>query len=105
MFENKKNNKTPMSKSMIILVWVQILATIVSVFGMVTCIIYGDLSVLCYLIPAIFVDASAVTALVLWKRKSENVLMFLMDDRMRNAVEWLTSQGIDASDFFRAFKE
>ena len=93
------------SQSMVILVWVQVLATITAFFSFWLTIATRDPSVLMVLIPAVFVDASAVTALVLWKRKNEKSFSFFSDEKMREAVKWFIENGIDPVDFFRALKE
>lgn len=104
---NIKNSKkkAPHSKSLWILIWVQALATITVVFSFWAVKETGDTSALTVLIPSVFVDASAVTALVLWKRKNENVFAFFQKDEMRQTIEWFNEHGIDPIEFFRALKE
>lgn len=102
---NKKKEKIPPSKSMLILIWVQVLAAVTVILSFVMCAITMDTTILTVLIPSVFVDASAVTALVLWKRKNENVMMFIRDKTIQNAIQWLIDRNIDPSDFLRAFKE
>lgn len=93
------------SQSMAILVWVQVLATVTALFSFWITIVTKDPSTLMVLIPAVFVDASAVTALVLWKRKNERSFSFFSDEKMREAVKWFIENNIDPVDFFRALKE
>lgn len=95
----------PTSRSMAVLIWSQVLAGIVSIFTMIMCAVTRDLTPLMYLIPAVFVDASAVTTVVLWKRKHENVINFVSDARVYAAVEWLKSKDVDPVDFIRILKE
>jgi hypothetical protein len=99
--KSKKEN----SKSMLVLYWVQTLATATALFSFWNCIYAGDASALTVLIPSVFVDASAVTALVLWKRKNERAFSFFSDEEMRKAIEWFKEHDIDPIDFFRALKE
>lgn len=101
--ERKKS--VPPSKSMWILIWVQVLATITIIVSLIMCVVTQDTTILSVLIPSVLVDASAVTALVLWKRKNENVMMFIRDKTIQTAIQWLMEQGIDPADFIRAFKE
>lgn len=102
---HKKESEIMQSKSWGILVWAQALATVTALFSIGHCICTGDSSALIVLIPSVFVDASAVTALVLWKRKNENIFSFFSDQKMRNAVEWFNERNIDPVDFIRALKE
>ena len=102
---SKKVKQAPSSKSMWILIWVQTLATITIIASLVMCVVTQDTTILSVLIPSVLVDASAVTALVLWKRKNENVMMFIRDKTIQMAIKWLMEQGIDPADFIRAFKE
>lgn len=101
--ERKKS--VPPSKSMWILIWVQVLATITIIVSLIMCVVTQDTTILSVLIPSVLVDASAATALVLWKRKNENVMMFIRDKTIQTAIQWLMEQGIDPADFIRAFKE
>ena len=103
--DKKKIDKKPHSKSMWILSWVQILATLTALFSFWQTVETKDPSVLMVLIPAVFVDASAVTALVLWKRKNERIVSFFSDEKTREAMKWFKENDIDPVDFFRAFKE
>ena len=103
--DRKKIDKKPHSKSMWILSWVQILATLTALFSFWQTVETKDPSVLMVLIPAVFVDASAVTALVLWKRKNERIFSFFSDEKTREAMKWFKENDIDPVDFFRAFKE
>ena len=103
--DKKKIDKKPHSKSMWILSWVQILATLTALFSFWQTVETKDPSVLMVLIPAVFVDASAVTALVLWKRKNERIFSFFSDEKTREAMKWFKENDIDPVDFFRAFKE
>ena len=103
--EKKKGIKQPRSRSMLVLIWVQVLATVTALFSFWLTVVTKDPSVLMVLIPSVFVDASAVTALVLWKRKNERAFSFFSDERMRESVEWFKNHDIDPVDFFRAFKE
>lgn len=108
--QNTKNSKKRVdkkthSKSMWILSWVQILATLTAFFSFWQTVETKDPSVLMVLIPAVFVDASAVTALVLWKRKNERIFSFFSDEKTREAMKWFKENDIDPVDFFRAFKE
>jgi len=102
---NKKKNQEQRSKSMFVLYWVQALATVTALFSFWSCIATGDTTALTVLIPSVFVDASAVTALVLWKRKNERAFSFFSDKEMRKAIEWFKEHDIDPVDFFRALKE
>lgn len=90
---------------MLVLIWVQILASITAIFTIWNCISTGDSTALTVLIPSVFVDASAVTALVLWKRKNERAFSFFSDDNMKKSIEWFKSHDIDPIEFFRALKE
>lgn len=101
----KQKNKNQRSQSMLVLVWVQVLATVTAFFSFWITVKTQDPSVLMVLIPAVFVDASAVTALVLWKRKNERIFSFFSDEKMRESFEWFIEHNIDPVDFFRAFKE
>lgn len=103
--DKKEIDKKPHSKSMWILSWVQILATLTALFSFWQTVETKDPSVLMVLIPAVFVDASAVTALVLWKRKNERIFSFFSDEKTREAMKWFKENDIDPVDFFRAFKE
>ncbi|MGN0629051.1 MAG: hypothetical protein ACI4IW_05440 [Oscillospiraceae bacterium] len=105
ILESLKLKTTPVSRSMIVMIWAQALAGLTSVFTMIMCAITYDLSPLLYLIPAVFVDAGAVTTVVLWKRKHENVLNFISDSRVHAAVEWLKSKDVDPIEFIRILKE
>ena len=102
--ESKKDNGER-SRSMMVLVWVQVLATITALFSFWNCWSTGDSSALTVLIPSVFVDASAVTALVLWKRKNERIFSFFSDEKMRKSIEWFKDHDIDPVEFFRALKE
>ena len=102
---SKEKKQMPPSKSMWILIWVQVLATITIIASLIMCVITQDTTILSVLIPSVLVDASAVTALVLWKRKNDNVMMFIRDKTIQTAIKWLMEQGIDPADFIRAFKE
>lgn len=103
--KNKKTERTAISRSMLVLTWVQALATITAFFSIWHCITTGDPTALTILIPSVFVDASAVTALVLWKRKNERAFSFFSDREMRKAIEWFKEHDIDPVEFFRALKE
>lgn len=112
MFDNQKTKQTGKrakfkieSQSMVILIWVQTLATITALFTFWITIITKDPAALMVLIPLIFVDASAVTAIVLWKRKNEKSFSFFLDEKVREAIKWFVDNGIDPTDFFRALKE
>lgn len=104
-YKEKQKNKRQRSQSMLVLVWVQVLATITALFSFWLTVKTQDPSVLMVLIPAVFVDASAVTALVLWKRKNERIFSFFSDEKMRESFEWFLAHNVDPVDFFRAFKE
>ena len=112
--KSKKQNKSKQTKvkekkdfswGLFALVWVHILAGIVAIFTMVMCVLTKDLTSLAYLIPAVFIDAPAVTAVVLWKRKHENVIAFLSNEKFKKAIEWLKSKDVDPAEFIRVLKE
>ena len=100
-----KNKEKKISWSMFILIWAQLLASIALVFALIMCYRMNNLDPLAYLIPAVFVDASAVTAVVLWKRKHENIIIFLSSEKFKKAIEWLKSKDIDPAEFIRVLKE
>lgn len=102
---DKPKDKRQHSQSMMVLIWVQVLATVTALFSFWNCVTTGDSTALTILIPSVFVDASAVTALVLWKRKTENIFSFFSDKEMRESVEWFKDHDIDPVEFFRALKE
>lgn len=103
--QKKIKEKKDSSQSMMVLVWVHVLASIVAIFTMVMCVYTNDLTSLAYLIPAVFIDAPAVTAVVLWKRKHENVIAFLSNEKFKKAIEWLKTKDIDPAEFIRVLKE
>ena len=100
-----KNKEKKISWSMFILIWAQLLASIALVFALIMCYRMNNLDPLAYLIPAVFVDASAVTAVVLWKRKHENIIIFLSSEKFKKAIEWLKSKDIDPAEFIRVLKD
>lgn len=100
-----RKTKRPASKGFILCVIIQSLAAIVTIYTIVMCTVTGDLSPLTVLIPAIFVDASATTAVVLHKRKSENIIAFLEDQNFKNTATYFMQQGVDFVDIIRAMKE
>lgn len=102
---SKGEEKGDYSRSMVVLIWVQLLATVTALFSFAIVIITNDSMALTILIPSVFVDASAVTALVLWKRKTERIFSFFSDKEMRKSIEWFKEHDIDPVDFFRALKE
>lgn len=101
----KVKEKKDISWSMVVLTWVHVLAGIVAVFTMAMCIWQGNMDPLAYLIPAVFIDAPAVTAVVLWKRKHENVIAFLSNKKFKDAIEWLKTKDVDPAEFIRVLKE
>lgn len=101
----RQKEKKDFSWSMVVLAWVQFIAGVVAVYTMVMCAYTGDLASLAYLIPAVFIDAPAVTAVVLWKRRSENVIAFLSNKKFKDAIEWLKAKDVDPAEFIRVLKE
>lgn len=101
----QQKEKKDFSWSMIVLAWSQLIAGSVAIYTMIRCAQTGDLTPLAYLIPAVFVDASAVTAVVLWKRRSENVIAFLSTKKFKDSIEWLKNKDIDPAEFIRVLKE
>ena len=105
--KNQKTNKEKkdFSLSMVVLAWAHFIAGVVAIFTIVMCACSGNLDPLAYLIPAVFVDAAAVTAVVLWKRKHENVIAFLSNKKFKAAIEWLKEKDVDPAEFIRVLKE
>lgn len=103
--EKKVKEKKEFSWGLAVLIWAHLLAGAVSIFTMVMCAYTGDFTSLAYLIPAVFVDASAITAVVLWKRKHENVIAFLSNEKFKKAIEWLKTKDVDPAEFIRVLKE
>ena len=101
----KLKEKKDISWSMVVLTWAHVLAGIVALFAMIMCAVTKDMSILAYLIPAVFIDAPAVTAVVLWKRKHENIIAFLSNKRFKAAIEWFKEKDIDPAEFIRVLKE
>lgn len=103
--EKKVKEKKGFSWGLAILIWTHLLVSVVAIFTMIMCVLEKSFEPLAYLIPAVFVDASAITAVVLWKRKHENIITFLSSDKFKKAIEWLKSKDIDPAEFIRVLKE